>query len=56
MTTSTLTKKTLTVSATGHEPMEIQLEGTDPLTIRVEIHGANGTGSYTDMEPPTSRR
>jgi hypothetical protein len=56
MTQSTLTEKTLTVSATGHEPVEIQLQGTEPLTIRVEIQGAKGTGSYTDMEPPSSRR
>ena len=28
----------------------------EPLTIRMEIHAPFGTGSYTDMEPPSSRR
>jgi hypothetical protein len=64
MTQSPRTEKTLTVSATGHEPVEIQLESTESLTIRVETQSAtctcscsstNRPGSYTDMEPPSSR-
>lgn len=56
MTTSTLAEKTLLVSATGREPVELQVERREPLTIRVEIQVPFGTGSYTDMEPPASRR
>ena len=56
MTSSTLSDRTLTVSATGREPVEIHVAGREPLTIRVEIQAPLRTGSYTDMEPPTSRR
>ncbi len=56
MTTFTPAKKTLLVSATGREPVELQVEGREPLTIRVEIQAPVRTGSYTDMEPPASRR
>jgi hypothetical protein len=56
MTTSTLSEKTLWVSAPGTEPVELQLQGTEPLTIRIEVQAPFGTGSYTDMEPPSSRR
>jgi hypothetical protein len=62
MTQSPSTEKTLTVSATGHEPVEIQLESSRSLTLRVEVQGAtctcssaNRPGCYTDMEPPSSR-
>lgn len=62
MTQFPLAEKSLTVSATGHEPVEIKVEGTESLTLRVEVQGANCTcshttrpGSYTDMEPPFSR-
>jgi hypothetical protein len=56
MTTFTFAEKTFLVSATGREPVGIQLQGTEPLTIRVAIRDAKGTGSYTDTEPPPSRR
>jgi hypothetical protein len=56
MTTFTFAEKTFLVSATGREPMGIQLQGTEPPTIRVEVKGAKATGSYTDMEPPPPRR
>ncbi|MFK4298786.1 hypothetical protein ABH924_003959 [Arthrobacter sp. GAS37] len=60
MTQSPSTEKTLTVLATGQEPVEIQLESTESLTIRVETRSATCTcssrpGSYIDMEPPSSR-
>ena len=62
MTQFPLKEKTLTVSVTGHETVEIKRDGTESFTLRVEMQGANCThppvtrpGSYTDMEPPFSR-
>jgi hypothetical protein len=62
MTQFPLAEKTLTVSVTGQEPVEIKLDGTESFTLRLEMQGANFTyppttrpGSYTDMEPPFSR-
>ena len=62
MTQFPLAEKTVTVSVTGQEPVEIKLDGTESFTLRVEMQGANCTysptaqpGSYIDMEPPFSR-